>query len=551
MLSVSSRLGSLTLVALFTTACGDDGSTPTTDDTTGTATASEPTTDATDASDAASDTVVPTTGEPEPEPFVPGPVRGGLEIDWVEANQGVGVAIARDGAGVGGDGRSSYLIQNRVTLIRAFWKAPPEDWVERKIEGRLTVIYPDKTELVLVNRPTVKGESFIGALDRSFHWGLMADQVVPGIRFNIELFEFEPGFEDLPEGTNPPRIPHTGNAFVGIEDSDQVMKVTLIPVNYKWGTCNTEPDISDETMKVFTDLLYMTNPLDRLDFTIRESIDWTTELTNFHQLNSHLSKMRGDDGAEEERYYYGLIDPCSGGVNGAGGQAFGIPQGAKKSDAYQRVSSGISASRVGVSWASETFVHEVGHSQGRFHVRCNGEEGGPDHSYPWEGGVINDWGFGVINFKLYHPTLNKDYMTYCSPTWASSWGWNKVYPIIQELSSWDDETEGARLVPDDPIVPILVGAVAGNGDESWISVRGGIHPQQLSAVHKFEFVRDGEVITQPAMYQPMPEGDGFLIVTALPDRWDAVTAMTRISDDIRVPVNLAKIDHANVLSAAP
>jgi hypothetical protein len=33
----------------------------------------------------------------EPAPFVPILARGGLEIDWVEANQGVGVKIGADG----------------------------------------------------------------------------------------------------------------------------------------------------------------------------------------------------------------------------------------------------------------------------------------------------------------------------------------------------------------------------------------------------------------------------------------------------------------------
>src|SRR5689334_3988988 len=38
----------------------------------------------------------------EPAPFVPVPAVGGIELEWVEANQGIGVAIGRDGAGVGG-----------------------------------------------------------------------------------------------------------------------------------------------------------------------------------------------------------------------------------------------------------------------------------------------------------------------------------------------------------------------------------------------------------------------------------------------------------------
>lgn len=538
MLSYSPRLASLTILALTCPACGDNAGTTNGDTlTTSTSiTSSETgmTSDAVTTSDGTTTDPVPTTGEPEP--FVPAPVRGGLEIEWVEANQGVGVAVGRDGAGVGGDKRTSYLLQNRLTLIRAFWKPLPGDWVPRKIEGRLTVTYPDSTVVVLKSKAVmVNQDSFIGALDRSFYWGLMKEQVVPGIKFNIELFELEAGHDELPAGPNPPRMPYTGDAYVGIEESDQVMKVTLVPFNYDSGDgCKTSPDTSKKTMQIFQDQMYMMNPLDKLEFTLHEPVDWTVPLTDFNELNQFMSTMRADEGAEPESYYFGLVDVCSGGLGGAGGKAFGIPQGGKVGDAWQRVSSGLS---VDVEFSSETFVHEVGHSQGRFHVACKGE-GGPDYSYPWEGGEIHDWGFGIVNFKLYHPTVHKDYMTYCHPVWASSWGWNKVYPIIKALSSWDDA--GAPK-PDSLVGSILVGSIYSDGHESWITVPGDLNAEDISAVHSVEFKIDGETVHQPAGFLTQPEGDVINVVTAVPDRWDDVTEMVRIAGPRRIAVPIAKI----------
>jgi hypothetical protein len=534
MMSASTRLASLSLLALFCAACGDDKAQETDSSTSTGIVGTEPTTTA--------GTTENTTGEPIP--FVPIPARGGIEIEWIEANQGVGVEIGRDGAGVGGEGRSSYLIQNRVTLIRAFWKDLPADWIPRKIEGRLTVKYPDGSEVVLSSKPMVDQSSFVGSLDRSFYWGLMKEQVVPGITFNVELWEVAAGQEDVKEGTNPPRLPYTGNAFVGIEKSDQVMKVTLVPFNYDSGDgCKTKPDTSDETMQIFQDAMYMMNPLDKLDFTLHAPIDWNEKLSDFNELNSFMSGLRADEGAEPERYYYGLVDVCGGGLGGAGGKAYGIPQGGKMGDAYQRVSSGLS---IDVKFSSETFVHEVGHSQGRYHVKCSGEAGtDPNYpTYPDEGqtlGEIHDWGFGVINFKLYHPTVHKDYMTYCSPTWASTYGWNKVYPIIEALSSWDDA--GAPK-PDDPIVmgSILVGSVYPDGKETWISVPGAVNPEDISAVHSVEFTIDGKVVQQPAALLPQPEGDVVLVVTELPERWDAVTQMAHLAGPKRIAVPVHKVD---------
>ncbi len=188
--SLSLRLAcSCSLVALF--ACGGDDPDATTADTSSTP-MSMPLTDS-----AAEDSEdPPTTSETgdgesstgEPAPFEPIPARGGIEIDWVEANQGVGVKIGADGDGVPGELRNTYLLQNRVMLIRAFWKIPA-DWTSRKIEGRLILSYPGESEpRVLKSTALVDGESFVGSLERSFYWGLMADDVVPGIKYRIELW---------------------------------------------------------------------------------------------------------------------------------------------------------------------------------------------------------------------------------------------------------------------------------------------------------------------------------------------------------------------------
>lgn len=233
---------------------------------------------------------------------------------------------------------------------------------------------------------------------------------------------------------------------------------------------------------------------------------------------------------------------CSGGLGGAGGKAFGIPLGGKMGDAWQRVSSGLS---VDVTFSSETFVHEVGHSQGRYHVFCNGKEGGPDNSYPTypeEGetrGEIHDWGFGIVNFKLYHPTVHKDYMTYCTPVWSSSWGWNKVYPIIKTLSSWDDA--GAPKPDSATIGSILVGSIYPDGRESWISVPGNVNPEDVSAVHSVEFTVNGNTVQQPAAFLPQPEGDVVNVVTAVPEHWDDVTEMIRVAGPKRFAVPISKI----------
>src|SRR5690606_655329 len=76
--------------------------------------------------------------------------------------------------------------------------------------------------------------------------------------------------------------------------------------------------------------------------------------------------------------------------------------------------------------ASETFVHEVGHTQGRYHVRCSGGEAGVDSDYPHIGGITGIWGFGIYDLRLRSPAGSRDYMTYCANEWVSDYGYNKV-----------------------------------------------------------------------------------------------------------------------------
>jgi hypothetical protein len=537
---------SAALALVLVPACGDDTGAGT--DGPGTAvTATEPpgttTDDETETAPTTTDSAVP---------FEPMPALGGIELEWVEANQGIGVAIGRDGAGVGGSDRTSYLLHNRLTLVRAFWRKLPDDWVPRKIEARLIVSgYPDG-EKVFKHTALVEGDSFVGNLDKSFYWGLMPDEVIAGLKYRIELWETEGGYAllDTPPapGANPPNLPLSGNAFVGIEDSYQSMKVTIVPYHYNFGGCNTTPDLSEGTMKKFETFMFMMNPIEKLEITIHEPIVWDGELTQFGQLNQFMVDLRQQDGAPPEMYYFGYVDVCSGGLGGAGGQAIDIPSTTLKTDAWKRISSGLSLPN-NTDYAAETFVHEVGHSQGRYHIACSGEAG-TDNSYPHQGGDIGEWGFGIVNFKLYHPTIHKDYMTYCHPVWASTFGWNKVYPVIKQLSSW--EMAGAPAPDDDDKGAILLGMIYPDGTESWITTPGAIDRDNLSAVQSVEFYAGGEQLAvHAAEVRPQPDSDVINIVAELPEGFDDVTQIARRDGDRRTVTEARAIKIAHKYRSLP
>ncbi len=537
------RVRWIVFAAAAAVACGTDGDESSAAGTSGPSdTTAENSSGSTGVDPSATDPSAEATSEGDSSTGPLGPIPAqGISVDWVEANQAIGVRIGEDGGGVGPEGRNASLLANRITLIRAFWEIE-SDWKPRDIEAHLTINFPDGTSDTKISSALVEGESFIGALSESFFWGLMAEESQPGITYHIELFETDPAFAD-PSITEPPRLPADGSeAFVGIEDSYQILKVVLIPFNYDdGGSCVTQPDTSEETMQLFEDYLYMMNPVDQVQMEIRDNIDWNQELAGFSELNAFMSEMRFEENALPETYYYGLVDVCAGGLGGAGGQAFGIPNDPTSPDAaYQRVSSGLS---LDPEWSAETFVHEVGHSQGRRHVACNGEEGGPDPTYPIEGGDLGEWGFGVLDFSLRHPTVYKDYMTYCNPAWVSTWGWNKVFPIIRELSTWDENYpgNGAPRSENPYSGSLLVGVIEADGSEHWHTLPGGMQALEPTEQNtRIEFVAAGRTVRQPAVVSELPDGGGArMIVAQAPEGLHRADRITRLEGTRRFAIDPA------------
>ncbi|MCA9659288.1 MAG: hypothetical protein KC486_13160 [Myxococcales bacterium] len=512
-------------------AVGCNGSTEDTDTDSATATESS-NTDATTGKSTGTDGTSGTDGSGSTgtgAEFVPIPARD-IVLERVQANQAVGVDIAKDGYWVEGKDRSSYLLQDRLMLLRGFWKVSA-NWQPRKIRAHLTVTYPDGTVHEDDQVVMIEEDSFEGDLKRTFYFGLMPEQVVPGIDFEMSLWETAPGYEGTDEPNPAPVIPLDGPGLVGVENSDQMMEVVLVPFNYNFGDCQTTPDTSEKTMQLFYDYMYMQDPVDRLTIHMHDPVDWNTELTNFNQLNEFMSGMRFDEGAGPHVFYYGLIDACSGGVGGAGGKAYGIPNiPPEQGQAYQRVSSGLSLSN-NVEWSAETFVHEVGHSLGRAHINCGGAAG-YDPTYPFPSGEVGEWGFGVIDYGMRHPTVNKDYMTYCHPTWVGNWAWSKLYPVIKTLTQWSYEAPPA---PGDDIYggSLLVGSVYEDGHSTWITVPGSIlDDDELSATDSIELMAGGDVVaSQRAKVQYLPDNDIKQVVIELPENFEAVTDFRHVAGD--------------------
>ena len=152
----------------------------------------------------------------------------------------------------------------------------------------------------------------------------------------------------------------------------------------------------------------MMNPLDKLDFTLHAPVDWNTKLSDFNELNDVHERAAGRRGRRAGALLLRPRRRVRGRPRRRRWQGATASRRAARSatpgSACPRACRSTSTSRARPSCTRSATRRAAITSY------CNGEEGGPDYSYPTypdQGqthGEIHDWGFGVINFKLYHPT---------------------------------------------------------------------------------------------------------------------------------------------------
>lgn len=491
------------------------------------------------------------------EPVDNEPARA-VQISLVEANPGVTIPIARDGVWVGPSGRNGQIIKNRDTMIRVYLDVEDDIWIQRDIEGRLELFHSDGTTETVSVVNEIAQDSSTNSFQSNLIFGLVADQVRVGTEFQVTLWETTTGFESLPEVAEAPRAIADGPDQIGIQPEFMQMKVVLVPVDYTSANCTALTDTSEENLARYSDLLFEQNPLESLEIQVHSplvvnDLDLATS-SGFNTLASRVAQLRANEAPAPNVYYYGLFDNCgqcistgdgTGGTNGGCllGVARGIP-GDSMGEASGRSSIGTSELSGNLDTGPETFVHEVGHTQGRRHVQCpNADAGGPDPSYPHEGGAIGVWGFGIRSFKLYHPTASFDYMSYCSTAWVSDWQWRATFDRIATLSSWDSSSwnpDGRR---------VLVGDVDPNtGEGTWWTEQGWIDDHaERSTTHEVSFLGpDGSLGTEAARVQPWTDGVDMVTVTVpLPDNFANDVAAIEYRDGAHVrsiPVSRVALD---------
>jgi hypothetical protein len=452
--------------------------------------------------------------------------RGDIRIAAVTLNQGVELAISQNGAWLGPQDRSLRILSGRRAMIRGFVEVP-EDWRPRALRGVLTLQHADGTVTTQRDDIEVAADSRPGDLSSTFTFGLEAEQMTPGLTYQLELRELEDA-ADVAASSTPPVDPPQPE-LVGVESTPMKMRVVIVPVRYSGGNCidsTSADELADPAVvQSFEDALFVQNPVQDVELTVHpQEIDFTDYQPGegFARLLSVMQGMRVADAAPPDVHYYALLDRGGAGSHdGAGGD--GYLGGSSIDTASQRVSAGLWCPSCGDGWSAYTFTHEVGHSQGMNHVGC-----GTSGHQPHPEGQIGAWGFDVLNVELHHPSSTYEYMSYCSPTWMSDWTWAYTWEIIETLTSW----EASSVAPAAGKGSVF-GLLLPDGREIWTPQPGRIESAHLSASDVIDYLDPGgEVVaTMRASVGTFDDGKTRYVNAELPDApWS--TARLRHGDAV-------------------
>ncbi len=304
----------------------------------------------------------------------------------------------------------------------------------------------------------------------------------------------------------------------------------------------------------YIDSMFQQNPVENIDVEIHADYvvnDLDLAGNGFFTLLNRMAQLRASEAPDPNVYYYGLFDNCGACIgDGQGctlGVANGIP-GDSMAEGGARVAIGtqfLGQSEVGI----ETFVHEIGHNQGRRHIFCpNANAAGTDPTYPYADGKTEGWGFGVRDFQLRNGNTHYDYMSYCNPTWVSDWQWKETFQRIQTLSAW----EGADMQGALEGRYILTGSVnTETGEASWWTDRGWVDAEMAEPNHRMRFTFYDGTEDDSMLVDALPwsEGPWMTVRVPLPTDFEAVTSFQLDTPTLTsaAPRSAVKVFHADSL----
>ena len=295
------------------------------------------------------------------------------------------------------------LVPNRETLLRVFVTATKSN--NEDIPKVVATFYVDDEkshEVTIASKagpiPTKVDE---GSLAKSSNAEIAGSEIEPGLEMVIEI---DPD-NTLEDGLlTTKRMPSSGRFKFEVDDLPS-FDLTLVP--FLW-----EEDPDSGIIDIFKEMkdeeedhellqeTYDMLPIEGVNVSMHDPV--VSSENGTHEI---LKQVRAIRTAEDGSGYW--LGSMTGERTGYAGMAY--------------VGAWVSAVRV---HSAGVIGHELGHNMNNRHAPCHSTPN-PDPSFPDPDGTIGAWGYDHRNDELVDPDT-PDFMSYCSPSWVSSYYYSNM-----------------------------------------------------------------------------------------------------------------------------
>lgn len=368
-----------------------------------------------------SDVASSSTGEPQPTLVA----AEGVSITQIAMYQAVKRVLMLNGSS---PASKVPIVAARPALIRVFANA------DGTYDGSPVTARLDLGDGAPIDvQTTVKGTASDGTLGSTINFDVPAALVVPGMKYRVDLMQ--PPAHSM--GNNPAAsYPASGSSPIPAQSTGKSLKIELVPVSYGADGSNRKPDTSAGQIQAYKDQFFKMYPVADVEISVHAPMPWNSSVDSngngWGELLTQIGDLRQNDNAPSDVYYYGIFSPAQD-VNQycGGGCVAGLGNVGGPGDAYARAAIGLGFSG---DIATETAVHEIGHTHGRQHSPCGGAQG-TDPAYPYQGASIGVWGYDLLSKQLLSPADTTDVMGYCQPVWVSDFTYKALFDRVKIVNN--------------------------------------------------------------------------------------------------------------------
>ncbi len=362
------------------------------------------------------------TGEPQPPPFV---AAQGVSIGQIALYQAVKRTLMQDGSA---PSSKVPVVAGRPALIRVF-AAADATYDGSPVTARLDLGDGAPIEVQKVLQGTPSDD----ALESTINFDIPAAAMVPGMTYRVDLLQ-PPSHS---KGDNPSAsYPASGSAPILAQSTGKSLKIEIVPVSYGADGSKRLPDTSANQLQAYKERFFKLYPVADVEITVHDPFLWNSKVSangsGWDQLLDQIANLRQSDNAPADLYYFGIFTPTqSMGQFCGGGCVAGLGMLGSAQDTYSRAAIGLGYPG---DVATETAVHEIGHTHGRQHSPCGGAQG-TDPAYPYSGASIGVWGYDLLDKELLSPDVATDVMGYCNPVWVSDFTYAAFFNRIKIVNN--------------------------------------------------------------------------------------------------------------------